>query len=189
MPSSQDDRSRPGRPWMCRLLVVAYLTSIVAANWMIRNVGIPIAGGTHLLPVGFGLLAPSGTYAAALTLVARDLVQRTSGRWWGIGVIPVGASISALFDVRLALASGVAFLLSEALDFAVYTPLQRRLTVAVAASAPVGAVVDSLTFLTLAGIPLAVALPGQLVGKGWAILVATAIVAMLQRRIPAARPA
>lgn len=171
------------------VFVAGYLTAIVAANWMIRNVGIPTPGGTHLLPVGFGLLAPSGTYAAVLVLVLRDLVQRTAGRWWGIGVIPVGAAISALFDVRLAVASGLAFLLSEALDFAVYTPLQRRLTVAVAVSAPIGAIVDSLTFLTLAGIPLAVALPGQMVGKGWAIAVATIAVAVLRRRIPAARPA
>src|SRR5215472_6351363 len=159
---------------MTRLLLIAsYLATIVAANWMIRHVGTPIPGGTHLLPVGFGLMAPSGTYAAALTLVARDLVQRTSGRWWGIAVIPVGAAVSAVWDFRLAAASGAAFLLSEALDFLVYTPLQKRLTVAVGFSAPVGAVVDSLTFLTLAGIPLAIALPGQLVGKGWAIAAAT----------------
>lgn len=178
-----------GRDQAAVALVILYLASVVAANWMIRNVGIPIPGGTHLLPVGFGLLAPSGTYAAALTLVLRDLVQRTSGRWWGVGVIPIGAAISALFDIRLALASGVAFLLSEALDFAVYTPLQRRLTIAIAFSAPVGAVIDSLTFLALAGIPLALALPGQLVGKGWAILVATVVVAVLRRRIPTARTA
>jgi queuosine precursor transporter len=169
-----------------RVLVIAlYLASIVAANWMIRHVGAPIPGGTHLLPVGFGLMAPSGTYAAALTLVLRDLVQRTSGRWWGIAVIPVGTAISAVFDLRLAVASGLAFLFSEVLDFAIYTPLQRRLTVAVAVSAPVGAMVDSLTFLTLAGIPLAVALPGQLIGKAWAILVAAAFVALVSQRIPA----
>jgi uncharacterized PurR-regulated membrane protein YhhQ (DUF165 family) len=169
--------------------LVLYLACIVAANWMIRHVGTPIPGGIHLLPVGFGLMAPSGTYAAALTLVLRDLVQRTSGRWWGVAVIPLGAGISALWDVQLALASGLAFLLSEALDFLVYTPLQKRLTVAVAFSAPVGAVVDSLTFLTLAGIPLAVALPGLIVGKAWAILAATLVVAVFTRRIPRMAPA
>jgi hypothetical protein len=170
-------------------LLAAYGLVVVLANWMIRNVGAPIPGGTHLLPVGFGLMAPSGTYAAALVLVLRDLVQRTSGRWWSVGVIPVGAAISALFDAQLAVASGAAFLLSETLDFAVYTPLQRRFTLAVAFSAPVGAIVDSLTFLTLAGIPLAVALPGQLVGKGWAIPAATALIAAARRHIPARVPA
>ena len=50
----------------------------MGANWMIAHVGLAIPGGAHVLPVGFGLVAPSGTYAAALTLVIRDLVQRTA---------------------------------------------------------------------------------------------------------------
>jgi uncharacterized PurR-regulated membrane protein YhhQ (DUF165 family) len=167
-----------------RILVLGvYLATIVAANWMIRHVGMEIPGGTHLLPVGFGLLAPSGTYAAALTLVARDLVQRTAGRRWGLAIIPAGVAISALWDVRLAMASGVAFLLSELLDYAVYTPLQRRgLALAVAVSSLVASVPDSAIFLLLAGIPLSVALPGLLLGKVWAILVATVMIRIARWR-------
>ena len=174
----------------CVALLGFYLATIVTANWMIRHVGTPIAGGTHLLPVGFGLMAPSGVYAAAMTLVARDLVQRVAGRWLGIAIIPVGAALTALFDVRLAVASGVAFLLSELLDFAVYTPLQTRgLALAVAASAVVGDVVDSGAFLLLAGIPLRIALPGLLLGKLWAIILATVLIAILSGRIAKASPA
>ena len=40
-----------------------------AQNWLIVHVGIPTApGGPHLTPVGFGLLAPSGVWAAAVSL-------------------------------------------------------------------------------------------------------------------------
>jgi uncharacterized PurR-regulated membrane protein YhhQ (DUF165 family) len=164
-------------------LLVLYLASIVAANWMIRNVGLAIPGGTHLLPVGFGLMAPSGTYAAALVLVLRDLVQRTAGRGWSLAVIPAGVAITAAFDVRLALASGTAFALSELVDFAVYTPLQRRsLSLAVLVSATAGNLVDSTMFLVLAGVPLAVAWPGQVVGKSWAILLAALVIALAARR-------
>lgn len=166
-------------------LVGLYLAAVVGANWMIRNVGLVIPGGTHLLPVGFGLMAPSGTYAAALVLVLRDLIQRTSGRAWSLAVIPAGVVVTAAFDVRLALASGTAFALSELVDFAVYTPLQRRnLALAVLVSATAGNLMDSTLFLLLAGIPLMVAWPGQVVGKSWAILLAALVIALVARRLP-----
>jgi uncharacterized PurR-regulated membrane protein YhhQ (DUF165 family) len=161
-------------------LLAVYGLAVFLANWMIRHVGTPIPGGTHLLPVGFGLMAPSGTYAAAVVLVARDLVQRTIGRRWSLVVILPGVALTALMDVHLALASATAFALSELADYAVYTPLVRRgLVRAVFASALVGAVVDSLLFLSIAGIPLAIALPGLLVGKAWvAIACALALSAL-----------
>ncbi len=82
----------------------------------------------------------------------RDLVQRRLGVRWAVGAILVGTALSAaLAPPALVLASAVAFLLSEAADLAVYTPLQRRgLVLAVAASSMVGLVVDSLVFLGLA---------------------------------------
>lgn len=178
------------RKVVAAIALLVYGLSIVAANWLIRNVGIPIPGGTHLIPVGFGLLAPSGTLAAGMTLVARDVVQRTTGRRWGLLVIFPATALVALLDVRLALASGEAFLLSEVLEFAVYTPLQRRgLVTAVFASGVAGSILDSLVFLLIAGIPLAVAFPGLLLGKLWIQLVAVPFIALLRQRIPMARTA
>lgn len=170
------------------LWIAVYLVCIVLANWMIGHVGIAVPGGPHVLPVGFGLLAPSGTYAAALTLVARDLVQRTAGRSWGLVVIPIGVAITAIWDPRLALASGAAFACSETADFLVYSRLQWSLPLAVSLSASVGNVVDSTVFLALAGILLAPLWAGQVVGKAWAILLATAIILVVravQERWPA----
>jgi uncharacterized PurR-regulated membrane protein YhhQ (DUF165 family) len=82
----------------------------------------------------------------------------------------------------LVLASGVAFLLSEFADLAVYTPLaRRRLVLAVVASSIVGLVVDSIVFLWLAFGSLDFLL-GQVVGKGWMVLLSVPFVAWLRRR-------
>ena len=122
--------------------------------------------------MGFGLEAPSGVYLAGLTFVARDIVQRLAGLRVGVVAIAIGAALSWwLSSPAIAVASGVTFLLSESCDFLVYTPLQaRHFPFAVVGSGLVADVVDSVVFLTLAGIPLAVALPGQLVGKAWVVL-------------------
>ena len=148
-----------------------YVGSIAGANWMISHVGRPVQGA-HVLPVGFGLEAPSGVYLAGLTFVARDIVQRLAGLRVGVVAIAIGAALSWwLSSPAIAVASGVTFLLSESCDFLVYTPLQaRHFPFAVVGSGLVADVVDSVVFLTLAGIPLAVALPGQLVGKAWVVL-------------------
>jgi uncharacterized PurR-regulated membrane protein YhhQ (DUF165 family) len=85
---------------------------------------------------------------------------------------------------QLALASGAAFVLSELADFALYTPLQRRrLLLAVLVSAGAGLVVDSVVFLSLAFGSLAY-LPGQVIGKAWAVLVSIPFVRLLRRVAP-----
>lgn len=118
---------------------------VVAANWMTARYGM-VAG-----------LVTAGTFAAGLVLLVRDWLQEAGGRWWVIGAIAAGALISVwMSSPALALASGAAFAVSELADFAVYTPLrQRSKAAAMVASNSVGAVVDSLLFLWLAGFPLA----------------------------------
>jgi uncharacterized PurR-regulated membrane protein YhhQ (DUF165 family) len=183
-------RRRPpgvaGAPAILAVASLIYVASIVGANWMIAHVGRPV-GPNHVLPVGFGLVAPSGVYLAALTFVARDVVQRLGGPRIGVAAIAVGAALSALVaSPRLALASGVTFLVSETVDFLVFTPAQRRsFPIAVLASGLVGEVIDSVLFLTLAGIPLGLALPGQLLGKAWVILAGGLLSVLLRRLIPA----
>jgi uncharacterized PurR-regulated membrane protein YhhQ (DUF165 family) len=94
-----------------------------------------------------------------------------------------GAILSALVaPPALVLASGVAFLLSEFADLAVYTPLaRRRLVAAVVASSVVGLVVDSIIFLWLAFGSLDF-LAGQIVGKAWMVLLSIPFVYYLRRR-------
>jgi uncharacterized PurR-regulated membrane protein YhhQ (DUF165 family) len=175
-PGWDGTRSRPAA-----VAFAVYVASIVGANWMITHVGTP-GPGAHVLPVGFGLKAPSGVYLAAATFVARDVVQRFSGLRIGVAAIVIGATVSLLFSTTLGLASGATFLCSETCDFLVYTPLQaRNFPLAVVGSGFVGDLVDSTLFLTLAGIPLSVAWPGQVVGKAWVVLAGGVFAAVARR--------
>jgi len=152
--------------------LVAYIATIFAANWAIVTFG--------LVPVGFGLLAPAGVYFAGLAFTLRDLTQDALGRRWTYAAIVVGAALSGLLSGPLAIASGVAFLLSETADLLVYTPLrERRWLFAVGASNVVGLVVDSVLFLLLAFGSLEF-LAGQIVGK--LLMTAIAIVILWTRR-------
>lgn len=169
-------------------ILAAFLACIPLANWLIGNAGTKcIPNGPCLVPVGFGLMAPSGVLLIGIALVLRDFVQRDLGPKWTLGAIAFGAALSAVIaPPALVVASGVAFLLSELADMAVYTPLrERRLALAVLASGVVGAVVDSAVFLWLAFGSLAY-LDGQIVGKLWASLAGFAVLAVLRRREAAA---
>lgn len=149
----------------------AFLACIIAANYVTTEYG--------LVPVGFGLTATAGTYFAGATFVLRDVVHERIGAPTTVVLIVVGAALSYLLaDPFIALASGLAFLVSEAADLAVYAPLRRRgLLVAAVASNVVGALVDSLLFLSLAGFPVtAPVVLGQLVGKLTITAAALAIV-------------
>lgn len=165
--------------------LVVYTLSVLGANWLIRNVGpVVIPGGNHLIPVGFGLMTTSGTPAACFTFISRDLIQRTIGRKWSLAVIFLAAPVVALMDVQLAIASTAAFLFGELLDYAVYTPLaQRRWVLAIVLSAAAASVLDSVMFLGLAGIPLALALPGLLLARAYVVALSAPFSAWLRGRL------
>jgi hypothetical protein len=163
-----------------------FVAMIPLANWMILHVGtVCQAGQPCLVPVAPGLLAPSGVLTIGVALVLRDVVQRCLGLVWGLAAILIGAAVSALLaPASLVLASAVAFLISELADFAVYTPLQRRhLVLAVLASAGLGLLADSVVFLLLAFGSLQF-LPGQVVGKLWAVLVSLPFIRLLRHVAP-----
>ncbi len=171
-----------------RLEGVAFLVGfglcIPAANWLIGHAGTEcVPNGPCLMPVAPGLMAPSGVLMVGLALVLRDLVQRRLGFLWAVAAILAGTLLSAfLAPPALVVASGVAFLLSELADLAVFTPLQRhRLLLAVLASSIVGLVVDSAVFLYLAFGNLDY-LAGQVVGKAWMVLLTMPMIAWLRRR-------
>lgn len=166
------------------LFLVGFGLCIPAANWLIGNVGTTcVPNGPCLIPVAPGIAAPSGVLMIGLALVLRDLVQRRLGFWWAVGAIVVGAGLSALVaPAALVVASAAAFFISELADLGVYTPLQRRrLLLAVIASSVVGLIVDSVIFLQLAFGSLDF-LPGQVIGKGWMVLLAIPIIVWLRQR-------
>jgi queuosine precursor transporter len=166
------------------LFLLLFGLTIPAANWLIGHVGtVCLADGPCLIPVAPALMAPSGVTMIGLALVLRDLVQRRLGVAVSAAAIVAGSLLSALLaPASLVLASATAFLLSEAADLLVYTPLaRRRLVLAVVLSSGAGLVVDSLVFLWLAFRSLEF-LPGQVVGKAWMVLLSIPFVAWLRRR-------
>lgn len=147
--------------------LAGYIGTIFAANWAISTYG--------LVPVGFGIMAPAGVYFAGLAFTFRDLTRETLGLRGSLAAVLAGALLSALVSPQFALASGVAFGLSETLDALVYEPLRRRNWLgAVAASNVAGFVADSALFLLLAFGSLDF-LAGQLVGKAWMTAAAVAL--------------
>lgn len=165
------------------LSFVLFAATIPAANWLIGNVGtVCVPSGPCLIPVGLGLMAPSGVLLIGLALVLRDAVHEAGGIRAALAAIAVGAVLSWLVaPPALVAASVCAFLLAELADLAVYTPLRKkRLALAVMFSGLVGAIVDSAVFLLIAFGSLNYA-PGQIVGKLWVSAIAFAVIMAWRR--------
>jgi len=150
------------------ILLAVYVMSVAAANWLTTRYG--------LVTVAPGLVATAGTFAIGGVIMTRDLLQDSLGRIAVLIAILAGAALSfGISSHRIALASGITFLVAESLEFAVYTPLRRRVgwgtgrwSGVVTAANLTGIIADTLLFLWLAGFP--VTLPvftGQLVGKAY----------------------
>ena len=126
--------------------LTAFVAVIIAANLLTNQLG---------MVTWLGLAATAGTWLAGFGFVARDALHESGGLRWVSVAIVVGVVISVAFAPRLALASGVAFAVSELADLAVYAPLRRKgRTRAALASNVVGSVVDTVLFLWIAGFPL-----------------------------------
>ncbi|HET6915756.1 MAG TPA: VUT family protein [Acidimicrobiales bacterium] len=168
------------------IVAVAYVACVVLANVLTEHFG--------LIPIGFGLLVTAGTFAAGGTLLARNITQDWTGRAAVVVLMLAGCGLSWwLASPDLAVASAVAFLLSESTDMAVFTPLRDRgWSRAVMGASLVGAVVDTFAFLYLAGFPLtADTVTGQLVvkvGISWLIAAAVGVSnAVLRQPVQRAR--
>ena len=170
-PSPGRHRARPRRRYLAAIAVGLFVATVVAANALTATYG--------LVPVGLGLTATAGTAAAGLSLLTRDWVHHAAGRTMVLLCIGAGAAVSAvLAGPRLAVASAAAFGLSELADLLVYQRLRDRGWItAVVASNAVGAPVDTVLFLAVAGFPIAAAVPGQLWVKAIATLVPVTVVA------------
>ena len=160
--------------------LVVYVAAIVAANVATDRWG--------LVPVGFGLLVTAGTFAAGFALLARDVVQRTGGQVWvAVGIAAGGVLSWFLANPALAVASVLAFTVSEVVDWGVFTRAAGRGFIAAALlSGVIAAPVDTVLFLWVAGFPLTwPVVLGQFLGKVvWATLVPLAIYAGVTGAVP-----
>lgn len=140
---------------MTRRLVVAlslaYVALAVLANWLASRwtLHVPL---THYV-------APAGWVAIGVVLVFRDWIQQLAGLGWSLALVPIAGALSYLIAEaagwtslqKIAVASVVAFLVSETVEAAVFSPIRNRsLTLGVALSGTVGNAIDSALFLWIA---------------------------------------
>lgn len=169
---------------MKTVLTVSYVGLVVLANWL---------ASAYVVHVPFTpYLAPGGVFAIGAILVIRDWLQQLSGFWRTLLLVYLAALLSwAAGEIfgwtpveRIALASVVAFTVSETLEALVFTPIrQRSLTLGVGLSATVGLFVDSLLFLYIA-FGSETFLRGQVIGKAEMVAVGVVLTAARRRLVP-----
>jgi uncharacterized PurR-regulated membrane protein YhhQ (DUF165 family) len=160
--------------------LAGFIGTVFGANWALTEWGV--------VNVGLGLEAPAAVYFVGLAFGFRDGVHTWLGRFWVLPAIIAGAALSYWLSsgtipggvVSIALASGIAFAVSELADWTVFEPMRKRGWIrAVAVSNLIGLVVDSLLFLWLAFGNLDF-LWGQILGKAW--MTALAVVVLYEAR-------
>jgi len=121
---------------------IAYIVSIVAVN----------IGFVYIPPVPLlGEMFPPMSLIVGLIFIARDFAQREIGHKV-LGAMAVGAILSYLMaDPFVAIASVIAFAISEMVDWGVYTYTKRPLRDRILLSSALGTPVDSAIFLLILG--------------------------------------
>jgi hypothetical protein len=121
------DPAAPERP-LAVVLFAGFVATVIAANWLLSTFGV-------VALLGLGPAVPAGVYAAGLAFGLRDALHETAGRRWVLTAIAVGAAVSYVIEdaatipgghAAIAVASAVAFGVSELADLAVYEPLRCR---------------------------------------------------------------
>jgi uncharacterized PurR-regulated membrane protein YhhQ (DUF165 family) len=165
-------------------LTVAYVGLAVLANWL---------ASAYLVTVPFTTyIVPAGVFCIGAVLVIRDWMQQLKGLWWTMPFVPVAGAISYVVAKlagwtaleKIAVASVVAFVVSETVEAAVFTPLRKKhLTLGVGLSATIGNALDTFLFLWIAFGSQAF-FAGTFVGKFLMIAVGTAVTATRRVWLP-----
>ncbi|WP_433547171.1 VUT family protein [Streptomyces sp. CA-294286] len=150
--------------------LAAYAGALLGANVLTASYGV--------VPAGLGQTATAGTVLAGVALMVRNTLQDLLGRRGVMTAILIGSLLSALVArPALAFASATSVLVAESAAMCLYTPLRRHGWVrAVVPATLLGALLDTIVFLTIAGCPVWAAVPGQMVGKAWPVAVLVLLV-------------
>jgi len=129
------------------------------------------------LPDG-GMWSPF-SLVVGLILILRDFAQREIGHYIFVPLI-IGVAISfVMAPPQIALASGIAFFVSELADWAVYTFTGKPLSQRVLISSAVGVPIDSVIYLTGASAVVPGIFTGWMLGSMIASKMAGAVVVFM----------
>lgn len=118
-----------------------YLLSILGANLLVIKYGV--------ISLGW-LTFPAGAVLIGLTFSMRDFVQRRYGKWRCWWWMLLATVITTVLNLNLAVASGAAFLISEACDWYIFTTTRLPFKKRIFWSNLLGTPIDSLFFVTIA---------------------------------------
>lgn len=170
-------------------LAALFFGLVILANWLASKytVHVPLTD----------YVAPAGVFCIGGVLVLRDWMQQLKGLAWTMSIVYAAGLVSWLVGdlagwtglEKIAVASVIAFSVSETVEALVFTPLRKKhLTAGVGLSATVGNVLDSWIFI---GLAFGGTWPwtqhffmGNFVGKLEMIAVGTALTAVRRIALP-----
>jgi queuosine precursor transporter len=165
-------------------LAVGFVGLVLLANWLASRFVVHVP----LTPY----MAPAGVFAIGGVLVLRDWMQQLAGLRWTMPLVYAAGLFSWLVGdlagwtslQKIAIASVIAFTVSETIEALVFTPIRnKQLTLGVALSATIGNAIDSYIFLTIAFSSTAF-FWGQFWGKNEAIAVGVLLTLARRRFAP-----
>ncbi len=132
-------------------LAIIFFGLVILANWLASKYTITVPFTNYL--------APAGTLCIGGVLVLRDWMQQLKGLLWTMPIVYLAGLTSWLVGdlagwtglEKIAIASVIAFSVSETVEALIFTPLRKKhLTAGVGLSATVGNALDSYIFLAIA---------------------------------------
>ena len=119
---------------------IAYVAAVVVINWLFLVI--------PMVPL-FGTMIPPVMLVVGFVFVFRDFAQREIGHWVIIAMLVAGALSYWTSAPFVAFASVTAFLISEAVDWAVYTFTKRPLSERILYSSALAVPIDTVVFLKM----------------------------------------
>ena len=154
--------------------VALYVIAIVAVNWMFTAIA------PWSTPLGDLYLA---NVVVGFIFVLRDYAQREIGHYILFATAIAGVLTWFMVDPAIAAASISAFLLSETVDWAIYSFLRRPLSQRILISAMFAVPLDTLAFQYLAGYLTPAAFLIEMVSKGFGVLMVWYILRARDRKL------
>ncbi len=151
-----------------------YVASIVAVNWMFTAIA------PWPTPLGDLYLA---TLVVGFVFVLRDYAQREAGHAVLAATVAGGVLTWFIVEPAIAVASVTAFMLSEMVDWGVYSFLRRPLSQRILISSLIAVPLDTLAFQYLAGYLTPAAFLTEIASKAVGVLLVWYLLHLRDRKL------